>query len=156
MKRCSVCQKEKELTEFHKSKSKTMGVQSYCISCRYEKWPAKVTNEMNRNRRRAFKEKEMFKSAKTRAKKNNIEFSIALSDIVIPKECPYLHIPLSFGTGSVGPNSPTLDRIDPTLGYVPGNVTVCSFRANAIKRDATPEELKSMYLAVKDMVRKSN
>jgi hypothetical protein len=37
--------------------------------------------------------------------------------------------------------SPSLDRIKPELGYVPGNIQVISARANVMKNDATPEEL---------------
>jgi hypothetical protein len=39
-------------------------------------------------------------------------------------------------------NAPTLDRINNSCGYVPGNVAVISWRANRIKCDATPEELR--------------
>ncbi len=54
-----------------------------------------------------------------------------------------LGIPLFRSTGSKGqgPNSPTLDRLDPALGYTPENVVVISARANQIKTDATVEEL---------------
>ena len=42
----------------------------------------------------------------------------------------------------------TVDRIDSSLGYVKGNVWVVSYRANAIKRDATPEELRRIADAI--------
>lgn len=48
------------------------------------------------------------------------------------------------------PNSATLDRLIPKLGYVPGNVAVISDRANRIKADATVEEIT----AVADWLRK--
>ena len=35
---------------------------------------------------------------------------------------------------------PSIDRIDNTKGYVPGNVIVMSHRANKLKGDATKEE----------------
>lgn len=39
------------------------------------------------------------------------------------------------------PNSPSLDKFKPALGYMPGNIAVISFRANQLKGDATLEEL---------------
>lgn len=44
-------------------------------------------------------------------------------------------------TGHVSANSPSLDRIVPALGYAPGNIHWISYRANAIKSNATPDEL---------------
>lgn len=35
---------------------------------------------------------------------------------------------------------PTIDRIIPALGYVPGNIVVISHRANRMKSDGTAEE----------------
>ena len=37
--------------------------------------------------------------------------------------------------------SPSLDRIDSTKGYVPGNVWVISNKANRMKSNAAAEEL---------------
>jgi hypothetical protein len=83
---------------------------------------------------------------KARAKKLNIEFNITGKDIVIPNRCPILNIPIKrefIDKGKRGPryNSPSLDRIDNTKGYVKGNVHVISNKANVMKSSATPEEL---------------
>jgi len=40
--------------------------------------------------------------------------------------------------------SPTLDRLVAAMGYVPGNVTVISFRANTIKNNACVGEMESV------------
>lgn len=45
-------------------------------------------------------------------------------------------------------NSPSLDRMIPALGYVASNVRVISYRANAIKRDATLDELRALVAYV--------
>lgn len=74
-----------------------------------------------------------------------IPFSITAEDISpVPENCPILGIPLFMGEGVVGPNSPTIDRIDPSGGYVPGNVMVVSHRANTIKHNASLEELEKV------------
>jgi hypothetical protein len=52
-------------------------------------------------------------------------------------------MPLKYNKGRSGffPDSPSLDRIDPSKGYVKGNVRVISARANLLKNDATVGEL---------------
>src|SRR5262249_53413260 len=41
-------------------------------------------------------------------------------------------------------NSATLDRIIPSKGYVRGNVVVVSWRANHLKNNATPDEIRRL------------
>ena len=67
-----------------------------------------------------------------------------MEDIVIPKKCPVLGIRLRQWRGYPRPSSPSLDRIVPRKGYVPGNVCVISHRANMLKGDATWSELKKL------------
>lgn len=71
-----------------------------------------------------------------------LEFSLTEADLVIPTHCPILGIELAynFGKGRALANSFSLDRIDNTKGYVPGNVAVISWRANMIKSSGTAEE----------------
>ena len=71
----------------------------------------------------------------------NLPFDICEEDIVIPEICPILKIPIQRGDNKVGPNSPSLDRIRPELGYVKGNIQVISYKANTMKSDATLIEL---------------
>ena len=84
----------------------------------------------------------MFYSAKKRAKKSGVPFSIGIDDIAIPDFCPVLGLKLVVGAGSGAPNSPTLDKIIPHAGYVKGNIQVISRKANTMKSDASFEELK--------------
>ena len=95
--------------------------------------------------RRANPAKALLKSSKNRARRDGIEFSISLTDIVVPARCPVLGIELrgkewSQQSGGVA-TSPSLDRIDSSRGYVPGNVRVISLRANVLKNNATVAEL---------------
>lgn len=88
----------------------------------------------------------MWLSARERAKKQGVPFSIEIDHIKIPPKCPALGIELRVnkGGGSFSDNSPTLDKIIPEKGYVPGNIVVMSWRANRLKCDGTPEELLSV------------
>jgi hypothetical protein len=83
----------------------------------------------------------MWKSARHRALINNVSFNIELIDIIIPKFCPVLNIELDRTHSKSHDNSPSLDRIVPSLGYTKGNVVVISHRANTIKNKATWQEL---------------
>lgn len=83
-------------------------------------------------------------AAKKRAKKHGLPFSITGANVIIPKECPVLGIPLDFSGGKQTDASPTLDRIIPELGYVPGNVAVISLRANRIKSNASLTEIRKV------------
>lgn len=87
----------------------------------------------------------MLRNARARALLAEVPFTINVADIIVPTHCPILGLPLfqSEGKGG-GPNSPSLDRIEPTLGYVPGNIIVISNRANRLKSDATIEELRAI------------
>lgn len=83
-----------------------------------------------------------------RAKVDGIEFNIDWTDILRPEFCPVLGIPLIAGIGEGKAmdiaNSPSVDRIDNSKGYVKGNVCVISVRANLLKKDATLDEIRSI------------
>ena len=78
------------------------------------------------------------------ARKRNIEFDIDASDIPLPEKCPIFGVVLEKSSDRLSNNSPSVDRIDPSRGYVKGNVVVVSNKANSIKREATILELKAM------------
>jgi hypothetical protein len=86
----------------------------------------------------------MLANARYRARRDDVPFTITLGDIIIPTRCPALGIKLVAASGKRGGTSasPSLDRIVPELGYVPGNVRVISYRANTIKSVASAEELQ--------------
>lgn len=95
----------------------------------------------------------MWSVAKQRAKQRGIEFTISRDDIVIPTHCPVLGMELRLGVGRSGrqggnPDSPSLDRIDSSRGYVPGNVRVISHLANSMKGAATKEQLRKFAMWV--------
>jgi hypothetical protein len=85
-------------------------------------------------------ESHLLRKAKERSKDLGLPFVIVESDIVIPEFCPILGIPLKIGERKRHDGSPTLDRIIPELGYVPGNIAVISWKANMIKSVGTADE----------------
>jgi len=86
----------------------------------------------------------LFRSAKARAKRKNLEFSLTRDDIKIPETCPILGILLRRDKNIKGPSpsAPSLDRIDSEKGYTKDNVEVISHRANTLKSNGTLEEFK--------------
>lgn len=90
------------------------------------------------------REKAMIGAARSRAKKSGLDFNIDISDVSIPEKCPILLIPLFFTVGSQTDNTPCLDRIDNTQGYVKGNVSVISHKANRAKGDLSADELQRL------------
>jgi hypothetical protein len=102
--------------------------------------------EYQRNYQRVYKkahpEQNALIRAKRRTKNSGVPFSLTEADLPpIPECCPVFGTVFKCGDGRVAPESLTLDRINPALGYVPGNVMWLSHRANAMKQDATIEEL---------------
>lgn len=103
--------------------------------------------ELNRKQRAyldADPRRRLLTSCKARAKAKGLECTIVLDDIEIPERCPALGTLLAVGVKKVGPNSPTLDRIDNDKGYVKGNVCVISFRANTIKGNNRADQLEAV------------
>lgn len=95
-------------------------------------------------------EKHMWSRSKYRAKKQGKEFSISVSDIVIPTLCPILKIPIFLQVGSGHyDNAPSLDRIDNSKGYVKGNVAVISEKANRLKSYGSLEDFENIIKYIK-------
>lgn len=85
--------------------------------------------------------------ARTRSKYKNLPFNLTNQYMYdnTPDYCPVLGIELTFGgTGRVSPNSASIDRIDPSKGYVIGNVAIISNKANIIKSNATASEISKV------------
>lgn len=95
-------------------------------------------------------EKFLWAAARYRCNQSGVKFSIKLEDVTIPSYCPYLKIKLVWAPGTRykrAEDAPTLDRIDTTKGYVPGNVEVISWRANRVKSNLTLPEMRLMAQA---------
>lgn len=80
------------------------------------------------------------RGCRARALKHCVPFRLTEDDIVVPEFCPVLGLPLRPTVGCSDDYSPTVDRLVPELGYVPGNIAVISHRANSIKSFGTAAE----------------
>jgi len=96
----------------------------------------------------------LLKSVRSRSVRKKILFDLKIEDIIIPEFCPIFKIKLIKNNSSLSSNSPSIDRINPELGYIKSNICVVSNRVNLIKKDATLEELKQIvkfYSGLRDL-----
>ena len=87
-------------------------------------------------------------NAKRRARRKNVPFDLDKEYLlsIAGERCPvfetiFVWRASGLGRGRTEPNSPSLDRIIPELGYVKGNMVFISHVANKVKQDATEKEL---------------
>jgi hypothetical protein len=147
LKVCVRCEERKLLTDFYVRSTSKDGRDRYCKSCeRARAGGKKRTNEKwyawAEKRRVTHPHMFLFQSTRDNSKARGLEFCLEPTDLLVPSHCPVLGIPLFFIRGKKGPNTPSVDRIDNSKGYVKGNVVVVSWRANSLKSNATLSELR--------------
>jgi hypothetical protein len=71
---------------------------------------------------------------------------------IAPDRCPVFGEEFADRGHGFNKWSPSIDKIDPALGYVPGNLQVISVLANCMKRDATTAQLQLFA----DWIRRNN
>lgn len=136
-------------TLYYRSECKTCSLKSISTS-RYN------TPEKRRNDHRLDPRKVMLIHARSRAKNKNLDFNITYDDIIVPDFCPLLNIPLFVNSKKLGPNSPTIDRIDNSKGYIKGNVLVISAKANTAKGSLSINELELLVYNLKRVLYKED
>jgi len=96
---------------------------------------------------------QILRRARARAKAKGLPFSLTPADLRIPERCPVLGVPIKLIDeldrmlyAGPTPHAPSIDRLDNTKGYVPGNIRIISFRANSLKSDAKTEEIRALLV----------
>lgn len=84
-----------------------------------------------------------------KANQFKLDFDILPEDIHIPEVCPVLGIPLRFSKSRTA-NTPSIDRIDNTKGYIKGNVAIISDKANRMKQNNSLETLRSIIKYIEE------
>ena len=157
---CNKCNEHKLLSEFNKNYRAKDGHRYDCRSCQKE-WNNSIYGP--------FKKWFSHQKNKSNKKQNGIKFTIEPGDIPgvkiretitidnrgwkhksweaieYPKVCSKTGIELDWTPVPgqiVGPNwnSPSLDRIEPKFGYIPGNVRIVSMSYNASKGNCPPDK----------------
>jgi hypothetical protein len=166
---CSKCNQVKHLCQFYVKYKGQEIRHSKCKNCTKEynsRWYSdnkdrvkekkstpealKQHAEYERSRRQSNPEMYLLHWAKSRAKKENLPFNLSLEDIRLPEYCPVLGIKLS-KQANTRDYSYSLDKLVPEKGYVRGNISVMSFRANRIKYNASIEEMQAIVKFVRTL-----
>lgn len=88
----------------------------------------------------------LFRASKARAKREGVPFRLTSDYIrsIWPQDgrCPVFGFRMLFGDEH--DQTPSLDRYQREVGYVPNNVKVISMRANRLRSDASPMELEKL------------
>ena len=128
--KCSICNIEKEDIEFNRVKGK-------CNPCCYFQEYNKIKEMMGHPEtgELVYLKKVILSKAKKRSKKKGLEFDLTLSDLISLKNntCPILGCEILYKSGIDHKRSASLDRIDPTKGYIISNVKIVSHEGNSLK-----------------------
>ena len=156
MKNCCECRLDLPLTMYHTNKTHKDGHSAMCKPCTkvykkayYERNKAAVKDKSKELYSGQGRLRYLVNKSRDRAKLQGLEHTITVDDLVLPDACPYLGITLTteWGKGQLKTNA-SIDRIDSTKGYIPGNVQIISRLANTMKSDATEEQLMRFAQAI--------
>lgn len=157
-KRCFKCGEWKDLSLFNKSRGLSGGVAKVCRNC-FNRYESVKNNNLNKIRRLKhavengdidYYIKKSLSKIKSRCLKCGFEFDLDfdfLSHMWHKQKgkCFYTNIPMSNSMKQSGFQSwdgPSLDRVDPSLGYIKSNVVWCIFAVNSFKQSLTIEQFK--------------
>ena len=133
---CTKCKKNKLITEYYKKGDRRYSPlrrKAECKTCVRES-QQKYKKEKPFNMRHS--------RIKNRARINKLPFNITVEylESIWTDACPILGLKLDLLATKHADNAAQLDRIVPDKGYVKGNVSWLSARANRLKDDATAKE----------------
>lgn len=141
-KKCTKCGDIKDVKMFSVKGKAVDGLRCQCKTCDADyRIKTKIhIKDWAKQFRKARLDYSIFSSAKARALKKGLEFSLVLKDIVIPDVCPIFGIKLIKGDNKREDGSPSIDRIDNSKGYSKDNIIIISWRANKLKGESSHEE----------------
>ena len=111
------------------------------------------TAQFRENKKRWFRKEQL--TLKIDQQKSGLPFLLEYSDIEYPTHCAVTGLELTYslcaeedGRGRL--NAASTDRIDSSLGYVPGNVRVISWIGNSMKGDLSESDFLNVIKLIYD------
>jgi hypothetical protein len=137
---CKKCKARRLITDFHHHPNCRGGRLPRCKDCQNKSNAECQKTRLNTPRLR------IWASSCNNARRRGIEHTINQHDVPLPKVCKYLGVRIDYRCaaergGLRSPYAPSIDRIDPSRGYVPDNIQVISDLANRMKSNANVEQL---------------
>lgn len=88
-----------------------------------------------------------WRTTRDRALKTKVPFDLEIKDLIIQfekqeRKCFYTDEEFASFDSTRDRNTLSVDKITPSLGYVRGNIVLCTLRANVAKNDFTLEEMR--------------
>jgi hypothetical protein len=151
--KCKIPKKNKEFYSNKTNKSKRK-FNSHCKECYKLRDRTHnnsfISHQKMRNERPLAS---LYYSSRSNTKRSGKDFNITieyLNELLLIQEnkCYYTGRPLNMILGN--PDSVSIDRKNPELGYIKENIVLCQWKVNRMKNDATIEELLSFC---KDIIR---
>lgn len=134
---CGGCKTVKPRAKFSKNRTYPTGYQNYCKDCMRAIYTRPEYLARRKEWRLQRPVQTLLIETRSRARHIGVPFDLTADDLVIPETCPVLGCELRWDAGGRTDQTPTVDRIDPTKGYVRGNVAVISWLANRLKSNCS-------------------
>ena len=158
---CKSCDRDKNKKYYWENKEKVATRQlSYNQENKEKRRAMSKRYRENHRTKKEYVLRLMLIEAKKRAKSKELPFDLTVEwlEAMIVSHCPITLQPIDWlkeqvVNGSPSPNSPSIDRIIPELGYVQSNCAIISHRANAIKNSGTIDEHRRVvqYMAAQQL-----
>ncbi len=145
---CQSCSREKEPKDFPIRKDRSDRLRPYCKDC---------ANSIQKARYKSHRKNNPFlhrcTRAKSRAKGLGVPFDLTPEYLkeIWTGECPVLKVGIALVTDRSDEYVAELDRFNPELGYVKGNVHWLSRKANRIKNNTSVEILENLLEWMKNV-----
>jgi hypothetical protein len=121
-----------------------------CLNCGKEVYIPKDNEKYRTTNNTLYRQ---YITRKRSAKEKGIPFTIKFEQIEQPTHCPILGIELNYkwsGKNRRDSAKASIDKVDPSKGYILGNVFVISWRANKLKSDMSLQELENILKYIKE------